>query len=84
MLGTLSPVIFKPEQHIVVTMSLVFLSQIVTVRDAFNKNLAEVRKDRNWEAVKKGNFGGFISTRTTGARQKAMFHCHNFGKRASR
>ena len=53
----LSPVIVKPEQYIVITLSIALLSQIVTVSDAFHKNLAEVRKDKNWEAVKKENVG---------------------------
>ena len=57
MLGKLSPVIVNPEQHIVITLSLTFLSQIVTVRDVLHKNLAKVRKDRNWEAVKKEKVG---------------------------
>ena len=79
-LGKLSPVIVKPEQYIVITLILACLSQIVNVRDAFHKNLAEVRKDRNWEAVKKEKVGESTSTRTTGARQNAICHCHTFGK----
>ena len=37
-LGKLSPVIVKPEQHIVITLGLAFLSHIVTVRDAYHRN----------------------------------------------
>ena len=84
MLSKLSPLIIKPEQHIVITLSLSFLSQIFIVRDAFHKNLAEVGKDRKWEAVKNEKVGESTSTRTIGVRKKAICHCHTFGKRASR
>ena len=47
MSGKLSPVIVKSEQYVVITLSLAFLSQIFTFRDAFHNSLAEVRKDKN-------------------------------------
>ena len=83
MSSNLSPVIVKPEQYVVITFSLAFLSQIVTVRDAFHNSLAEVRKDNNWEGVKKAKVGESTSTRSTSAKQKAICHCRTFGKIAS-
>ena len=64
------------KQYQVITLGLPFMSQVVSVRNAFHSTLKSVRTDGQWTHEKKA-----AASRSTGARRKALCHYRTFGTR---
>ena len=74
--GTLNDLSLMEKQYQVITLGLAFMSQVVSVRNAFHSTLKSVRTDGQWTHEKKA-----AASRSTGARRKALCHYRTFGTR---
>ena len=66
----LSELSLMEKQYQVITLGLPFMSQLVSVKNAFHSKLKSVRTDKNWSHKKKLNPNDAAPSRTTAARKK--------------
>ena len=52
-----------PKQFKVMILRLAFISQLVSVRNAFHNKMQQVRKDTNWTSIKKAKANDGTATR---------------------
>ena len=67
------------KQYQVITLGLPFMSQVVSVRNAFRSKLKSVRTDDEWTHEKKLKPNDAAASRTTAVRRKALCHYCTFG-----
>ena len=84
--GTLNDLSLMEKQYQVITLGLPFVSQLVSVKNAFHGKLKSVRTDKNWTHEKTLNPNDAAASRTTAARrnkQKSLCHYRTFGAKTN-
>ena len=70
-----------PKQFEVMILRLAFISQLVSVRNAFHNKLQQVRKDTDWTSIKKAKANDGTATRIAKNKLKNLCHYRTFGTR---
>ena len=70
-----------PKQFEVMILRLAFISQLVSVRNAFHNKMQQVRKDTDWTSIKKAKANDGTATRIAKKNLKNLCHYRTFGTR---
>jgi len=77
--GKLLGLSLMAKQFQVMILRLPFMSQLVSVRNAFHSKQKSVRTDEDWTHRKKLKPNDAVASRATAARRKAICHYRTFG-----